>query len=839
MADGDHTLDEIRRLRRRAEDLLRALNAESFPDDPEADELRERVAQYARDQIRMAKDPVAIGVVGEFSVGKSLMLGTLFGRPALLPTDQRPTTGNVTALYLLPGKPGEPTRFDGQGKVHYLTAQELSGCVRYMLDQLIAATKDLIDPEQVAELEEYDPLQRGWNLLEKWCRQHVWQERFGNLELRKIAVELLALRDAHLSGAAVLGRTVLVTEQHVRAALRLGKSDEVPDTFPERDVVDLTEHDVENSADALRRTFPLIRRIDFRVLVDPQVWSLDGLRDQNEVVLLDFPGLTANRSAKRDEFLSRTELRDIHTIITVIDAGKPQTEVPHKFYTMLQRKGRDGQDEGRDSQELRNSILAVGNRFDLITPPSVPEGEPVTVARLREASQNFDGFCTNAVDLVQRQSDRIRMVSSPVGMVRRGYPPDEFTDEEAKKIKAALEEAGPCADAWQALADRLKVTEPDDPWTENILAFAADGGFGSLRELIEQHVRAHGLSNKLRAMQRLDRVMEKEVFRLERRLAPIDLKAGEDVVARETVGALFDEFRQQTRRLREAVQDFRDPLAIRCADGEPLLDRVRNVAVTDVMRWAEWQTILQQAEGGFIPKREPRGKGLLSSRVGGPLKRGEQTTRTFLKPFTDSFAEALRVGRKELATVYKAWLAERTRELAELRERFEDPEMQRLLDAGLSRLQRQEESDLLEAWRLTVDLTWLEEACPQPDEVSKEEMAAQFPLFVDRAMPWHPKVRGPEEEIQERLSRHQFYVFRLQRELAKGVVDAVTQALTAEIREISSVLLGTFEEMRDFIPDPAHIRTMFPPEDGGGAAEGEPPAPDASPLRDLLREWRA
>ena len=118
MADARSYQLEIERMREDAHDLLKALYAEHFPDDDVVRGLRARIEQSATEVIRAADDPVTLGIVGEFSVGKSLLLGTLLGRPDLLPVEDRATTGNVTALHLRPGKPGEATRFEGDPEIH-------------------------------------------------------------------------------------------------------------------------------------------------------------------------------------------------------------------------------------------------------------------------------------------------------------------------------------------------------------------------------------------------------------------------------------------------------------------------------------------------------------------------------------------------------------------------------------------------------------------------------------------------------------------------------------------------------------------------------------------------
>ncbi|WP_283135689.1 dynamin family protein [Rhizohabitans arisaemae] len=835
----DNTLQEIAELRERAERVLAALNAESFSDDPGVRSVRERVEQHALDLLRLAREPITIGVVGKFSVGKSLMLGTLLGRPDLLPTEQRPTTGNVTAIYLSPGEPGERTRVDGPVILHYLTRPQLSDCVRYMLDELARAAVLIPAIGDVESLRDYDPVEQGWSRLETWCRKQLWEGAVENLELRKIGTELLTLRDAHLSAGDILGGNVPVSQEHIVGALDLGSSTGVPDRFPERRLRHgVTARDVADDVDALRDTFPLIRRADYRVSVDPRVWSLTGLRDRNEVVLLDFPGLTARRSAKRDEFLSQSELRDIHTIITVFDANEPETNVPDTFYTMLER-------HGRDRAELRESILAVGNRFDLIKPPSVPESGPLTMADLTGGSQKLLGLYNGACDLVRKQEERVRFVSSIVAMNNSDLPA-VFHGEEGEQILAAKEKAGERADLWKQLATRLVQTEPGSPWGHTLAAFAEDGGFAALRRLIEDHARTHGLANKLRGMRRQNQRMSESLPKLGRLLQPVRIAAGENASARLRLGSLFDELRVQHQRLISASRVFRDPAGLRAADGEAVLGRVRDEAVTEAMRWSLWQEILQRAEDGLIRKTEAkRGRTRVERMIGGGSTPGDDTTGKFLGPYVSTYREALRMGREEINAALVDWTDVQNSQLTSVRRQLFDDDVQRLLQVGLPQLRAKfGDRDVLAALDLLTDLSWLAE--PEEDEPegsTDAEIQQSFPAYVDRAMPWHSRFPLPDDDVMQRLVRHQSYLFRLRRELANGVADAVSSAVSREIEKVYESLRDELQELHQYILGPADLRLMFPPEppsaEGG---EDEPPGdspPDQSPLRDLLREWSA
>ncbi|MFD7770923.1 dynamin family protein [Streptomyces sp. NPDC059787] len=83
--------------------------------------------------------PVSLAVVGEFTVGKSLLLGALLGRPDLLPVEERPATGNITVLRLREGTAGAGTRLGDTSKIHFMTRDRLASCVRGVGDAVCGA----------------------------------------------------------------------------------------------------------------------------------------------------------------------------------------------------------------------------------------------------------------------------------------------------------------------------------------------------------------------------------------------------------------------------------------------------------------------------------------------------------------------------------------------------------------------------------------------------------------------------------------------------------------------------------------------------------------------------
>src|SRR5262249_31453393 len=82
------------------------------------------------------------------------------------------------------------------------------------------------------------------------------------------------------------------------------------------------------TADWLRKAFPLVRRVDVEVAVSERIWDLAGMQGAGEWVLLDFPGLGAAESGVRDGFLCERELREVQTILILLDGRTPGPFLP-------------------------------------------------------------------------------------------------------------------------------------------------------------------------------------------------------------------------------------------------------------------------------------------------------------------------------------------------------------------------------------------------------------------------------------------------------------------------------------------------------------------------------
>jgi hypothetical protein len=844
--------DEVKRMGADAQAVLDALAAEPPSDNAAIQGALSRVFDRANALIRDASDPIAIGIVGEFSVGKSMLLGTLLGQPTLLPVEERATTGNITALYILPGEPNQRTGIDGAATVHFLTENDLEKCVEYMVGELVsaAAYSKLAD---VASLQGgYNPVTGGWEKLETWCRRQLWIEGVdtGSLTSRKIAAELLSVRDAHLSVAKIpgfLGGQAVAGSTVVKAALDLQPSESNPDVFPARSPrfgLDLTT--VGHDESALAKVFPLIRRVSYRVRVDPEVWELESLRGDsgNSIVILDFPGLEANRSATRDEYLSKHELEQVHTIITVYNSAHADSGVPHRFFGMLES-------HDRTAAEVRNYIIAVGNAFDRIpTPSRVLASVPLTVEALCQASTDFRSLRVSTSDLTQKREDRVRVVSSIAATLKYGYSTEGFSDDQKARIAEAAKGIAERQAQWQRIGERLTLGEPDSPWGPTLAAFGADGGIKSLRHLIKSHIAEHGLVNKINAL-RLKRAQLVQALGQLEVLLPAERSTGDDAAkAQLRVEQVSDVFRRQTPLTIEAADLFRDPMQLKLSD-TGVIEAARLRCMAMVMAWPEWSHLVLRAKGGLITKAESASSDPDDDDDDDPLGRYRNLdggsiddTHIFFDRFRQSSDDILQSARAELTVAVAEWISERNSDLSGLQDELLDPALLELLDRGGRRLAAMErgDADRILPLRTLADLSWANRTLAgviRRGVVTDEHIADTFPLPRPRYLPWHRGVPERLGDVEQSLARHQMYLFRMRREIASAMADAVAARLAQDIVEFRRRLLRTLNTGMAQIPTPETVHLMF--HDPSTTADDLAKATDVpgSPVRSLLRQWRA
>lgn len=830
--------DELAQLRADAQDAQQALKSQVLPDGAQIREYWEKASSRSREMLTIARSPIAIGVVGRFSAGKTLLIGTLLGIPDLLPVAGRAATGNVTALRLIADESATDTRI-GEPTVEYLTRERLAEAARDMVEELARVARNVpgLDPTGLHGL---DPVTDGFGRLEAWLRQ-LWPPSGppggeANPEVRGLVRELIDLRDAVTNGGDLLGHRIK-PKAGARLVLDLGDEPPFPDRFPELKRVPLGRETVETDENELRRSFSLIRQVEYDVRVPRLLWDLSSLRDENEVVLLDFPGLGADRSPHRDRYLSYSELSGVNTIVIVVKADDAGAQEASKFYAMMQR-------HGRSREELSDSILLVDNQFDLIAAPKWIDDRPVDINRLMDASEDIRQFRTAMKKLVGDQVGRVQLVSAVLGVRKYGMSADGFSREAKQKIAGAAAEGERRGPGWPETLARMAAAAPHDPWVGKLRSFVDDGGIAGLRTLIEDHARTHGLPNKVRMLRRYKAELDRNLTRLCR-----SLRGGSAAEDRQHRDEFRDFLRDVAAGLAETsdaaaifTQPARLPAALDDIAGESLVGRLRTETVLGVYQWTLWTELLDRTVDFVIPRSSELSQ---DSDVPGiytddPEEVATDTMSTILRQFESHVARMKKKATRQVRKLAVEWVQQRNDELSILRETLGEETFRNTLED----LFEDSHSDYVVVKRKMMALTQATDTSKLAEllgsviegvPVDSVRVRERFPMPIDHALPWSALIPSDDDNTSDENARHQVRVMRMRRNIARCAAGVVEEHVAALARAVRRVVERYVVDTRRRLPQDSDIGRASTAGSPSGVDTSEPTG--SGPVCELLAKW--
>ncbi|OKH13895.1 dynamin family protein [Fischerella major NIES-592] len=605
---SDMAIAQLRQYKEYGESVLQSLELVSQNPPPQESwfpnsihENIQRLKASAQRVVEIASSPVKIGVMGEFSSGKTLLIGSLIGYADALPVSETPTTGNVTAIHLRQ-QPDLQTTQIGKYTVHYLSDEGVKECLRFMLQEVeVRAKAAELSLELLASLKNLHPTTIvDSNGILRWCEQ-AWNQT-QSLELRSLLRELVVyIRTYNAYGKYIGGKSYEIDHTTAKKGLRLAE--------PPMNILELSFDQLpappqpwanfaQPSAVDLHKSFSLIRRIDVTVEVSKEIWDLSALQGTNEFVLLDFPGLGSADSGVRDTFLSLRELTDVQTLLLLLNGRYPGGAIASKIRTMLER------DKGQD---LRDRIIVGVGRFnqlpltqsderaldELVDEPLLSEAnilESLGILQLTIASaSNLTTEKKNIVLLSQLHGlAKLAELSSLIQVSSREFLPE--LDIPNKLSEVELREK------WQQLSKKLP---PSSTLHKQLSDFAEDGGISRLRSLLKEHVAQHGLKQLVEDTQRTVKALQKEQDNLKTLLEqlPTYIPVEEN--------PKFIELRQGIENLVTIYRQFQEEL-----EKQPILKNRDGVAVSDVVKdeltnkiffeWSEWTLLFDRTKNGTI-----------------------------------------------------------------------------------------------------------------------------------------------------------------------------------------------------------------------------------------------
>ena len=799
--------DKLARLKEYGEFILRKID--SVPQRPSQeedwvptslDDCLLRLREAAQKTVELANSPVKIGVMGEFSSGKSLLLGSLFGYADALPVSENPTTGNVTAIHIKPQDDFATTQVNNY-TVEYLSHEGVNECLHFILKEANRrATSAGVTPLQVAKI-------KTGKDISIWCEE-VWKSS-NNLELRYLVRELvLFLRAYQAYGEALCGRFYQIDGITAREGLQLA---EMPMAIQSLKFEDLPAANVRLpnapqrlGTQLLQTSFLLIRRVDIEVKISREIWDVTGAE---EFVLLDFPGLGAANSGARDTFLSLRELAQVQTILVLLNGKSPGSDRAHKIFTMMQQQ--------RPGQDLKDLILVGVGRFDQL--PLESEGGERELDLLINNQSDSQPLQTNTVfqklkvlktiidgaEAFTSQKDRIVLLSPLLGLAelaKRSGQVKAGSEEFLANLDYPeyLERPKKLQQKWRDLSESLLAADGRNQLGKQLGYFAQDGGISKLRELIQTHVANHGLKQLYEDTRRAaDGIRQQQEY-----LKEIIAEIHEQGIPTVDTPALL-ELRLAIESLDRTYRNFQKDLG-----KEQLKDR-RGIVVTDVIKdeltlkilnWSQWTLLFNKIQNGTITLAEFKGA------AGKLFDRGNRVN-TSIPTKSDDFYPAFEKTVRELENFASDRIRQAVIDLLSSlahqitleREKLQDilqPEMEQEIESKFGL----EEADLFYKLLLGSDPRQWKEAIIAEINNHNQTIKPEsiFPLArqdekhsVGQIFDWSPE----RNQNPSRSVNHQLFVLRLRDEITASASLHLVQYVSESNQQVNIEINGILDQI--------------------------------------------
>ncbi len=333
----------------------------------------------------LADAPLRIALVGEFNSGKTLLLNALLDSTDLFPCLLQPTTGNVLEVRVSLRKEERPAEIH-QAQVSFFNQFEIEKILQHFVKNLqnqgLESVPTDVTMRDLDKFENY--IIRKYSELRSITPKYTLLSALEFVTAIKAHAEIVEREDRH---------SLPLNIDLISSALTLSKRPELDKTIQahHNNMKQLHEqvknrHSTDRiSSGNLRAIFPIIRRVE----VDVSAWCVPfGVNDpeeHNTLAFLDFPGLGAENSNARDEYLCMTEISDAHAVLVIFNASNPGASGASAMANLFQRVGK---------LTTERTIVAV-NRFDEFHP--LPTGRTVEEYYSHTEQGTTVGFSTISI----------------------------------------------------------------------------------------------------------------------------------------------------------------------------------------------------------------------------------------------------------------------------------------------------------------------------------------------------------------------------------------------------------------------------------------------------------
>ncbi len=642
--------DKLRKFKEYGESILLKLDQVSQQADLQADwvpaslpDCIESLRKAAEKTVERADSPVKIGVMGEFSSGKTLLLGSMLGYANALPVSEIPTTGNVTAIHLEQQEGLQTTRFENF-RVEYLDRQEVRECLRYMMAEAEsrATAVGVMSANTLRNLNPTDP--GVWPSIRRWC-ESAWNST-QSPKLRYLIRELMLFASTcEAYGEALGGKSYQIDAATAQQGLTLPpppldiRNLSFKDILPPA-LVRLPQAPAKLMPKLLQLSFLLLRRVDVEVKVSKDIWNLSNWGD-NKFILLDFPGLGADDSGIRDTFLSLRELQEVQTILILLNGRRAGSGTASEIYSMM---------EQQRGQDLKDRILAGVGRFDQLPLDSEKSLDELIDHFVREPLRketvleklNVLRTTIASTRALTAEKDRSVLLSPMLGLAdlaKRSSQVKIGSEEFLSQLNypGKLDESKRMRDKWRQLSVRLLESDSRSTLGRQLGYFAQDGGIGRLRELLQKHVADHGLKQVYEDTRRAAGALRQQQEILKDILEEIHQQGIPTASSQD-----FTILRQALVNLVNTYDNFKNDLG-----KKPLQDTENKAAVSDVVydditfrmfNWTQWNLLFNKTKNGTLVMAEAGGA---ARKIFGSRNKNDNSIPTKSEDFYPAFAQTL------------------------------------------------------------------------------------------------------------------------------------------------------------------------------------------------------
>ncbi len=713
----------------------------------------------AQKTVNRASLGVKIGILGEFSSGKTYLLSSLVGYGDFLPISENPTTGNVTAIHITQQANLQTTKIT-HWTVEYLDETGVKDCLIYMVNEAIRRAKNAnINTDLIATNK------ADFNGVMQWCKM-AWNQT-QNIELRYLIRELVIFISVYQSyHQAFCGKTFHIDTKTAKEGLQLPdphlniQSLQFEELIPGYSTLSTTPKQLTTLL--LQRSFPLIKRIDVEVQISPEIWDLSQLQGVTELILLDFPGLGAANSGVRDEFLSLRELAEVQTILILADGRRPGSGGANKIFTMMQ------QNKG---EQLKDRILVGVGRFDQLPVEEqildnlLLQNNLLTEETVLENLKTLKTTMASAKALIpDNKTERIVLLSPLLGLAETAKISQNIQVGSDNFALANTTISKQIQTKWGELSNKLVRSE----LKQQLAYFAEDGGIGKLRTLILDHVVKHGLKQLI-----TDSYSGvKEIVQTQAKIKDIlqDVESsGRKIEVPPEVEKLREIIRNLVNTYRQFQVQFKQK-PLQTKKGIEIDEEVKNKLIAEIHNWPEWNSLFNKMNNGQIVISKSNdimidilGEGSWDFDDHIPTK-----SQDFLIPFQTTLQNLEKFAREQIINALEQTLRQLSLKIVNERANLRaiiPPENHQEISAELEKFGPNDAKlfALLIRSDDPVNTQWftnIKNSQIQQQNTFTLDAKKIFPLLPDQQFDW-----GREMNNQESAINHQILVIRMRKEM--------------------------------------------------------------------------